>query len=138
MMHELSMVGICEPKLSTHDVESIRVRLNFDHVVSNPSRDVWVFFSLPFSSVVVGDSDQHLSISFGHPQCLCPFNVSFVHAKCTAVKRRWLWHALLRDKPCQESWYIVGDFNFILSANEKRGGRLFQPSQGLELSHFVG
>ena len=88
MMHKLSVVGICEPKLSTHDIDSIRIRLNFDHVVSNPSGDMWIFFSLPFSSVAVGDLDQHLSISFGHPQCSCPFTVSFVHAKCTVVERR--------------------------------------------------
>ncbi|XP_071923161.1 uncharacterized protein [Coffea arabica] len=52
--------------------------------------------------------------------------------------RRRLWPVLLRHKPCHEPWYIVGDFNLILSPNEKKGGRPFQPSQGLELSEFMG
>ncbi|XP_071906129.1 uncharacterized protein [Coffea arabica] len=119
-------------------MESIRVLLNFDHVISNPSRDLWVFFRFPFTSMVVGESDQHLSISFCHTHRSCPFIVSFVHAKCTAAERRRLWPTLLRDKPCHEPWYIVTDFNLILSPNEKNGGQLFQPSQGLELSQFMG
>ncbi|XP_071918897.1 uncharacterized protein [Coffea arabica] len=88
--------------------------------------------------MVVGESDQHLSISFCHPHQSCPFIVFFVHAKCTAAERRRLWPALLRDKPCHEPWYIVGDFNLILSPNEKKRGRPFQPSQGLELFQFMG
>ena len=102
LLHKLSVIGICEPKLSTRDMESIRVRLNFDHVISNPSGDLWIFFRFPFTSMVVGESDQHLSISFCHPHRSCPFIVSFVHAKCTAAERMRLWPALLRDKPCHE------------------------------------
>ena len=57
LVHKLSVVGICEPKLLTKDMESIRVRLNFDHVISNPSGDLLVFFRFPFTSMVVGESD---------------------------------------------------------------------------------
>ena len=31
---------------------------------------------------------------------------------------------------------MVGDFNLILSVNEKRGGRHFRPVEGLEMSQF--
>ena len=56
-MHRLAAVGICEPKLSRQDADSIRIRLNFDYVVCNLSGELWVFFSSPFVSQVVGDSD---------------------------------------------------------------------------------
>ncbi|MBA0813476.1 hypothetical protein Gohar_027322 [Gossypium harknessii] len=38
-------------------------------------------------------------------------------------KRRHLWGALRRTNPRDESpWMVIGDFNTILSSNEKRGG----------------
>ena len=43
----------------------------------------------------------------------------------------------MRDRPAQGPWYVVGDFNLILSANEKKGGRLFRPAEGVELSRFM-
>ena len=60
--HKIVIVGICEPKLSRDEVDSIRIRLNFDSVLCNSSGELWVFFNFPFISHVVGDSDQHLSI----------------------------------------------------------------------------
>ena len=85
-MHKLSIIGVCEPKLSMCDTDSIWMRLNFDHVVCNPSGDLWVFFSFPFISQVIGNLDQHLSILLGHLQFLCSFLVSFVQAKCTSFE----------------------------------------------------
>ena len=96
-----------------------------------------VFFSFPFVSQVKGDLDQHLSILLSHPQFSCSFLVSFVRAKCISFERKNLWSALLHDKLCNEPWYIVGDFNFILSLSEKKGGRPCHPSEGLELSNFM-
>lgn len=60
-----------------------------------------------------------------------------VHAKCTSAERASLWHDLLEDKPSQGPWYVLGDFNLIVLASEKRRGRLFLPSKGLELLHFM-
>nr|XP_027090500.1 uncharacterized protein LOC113711541 [Coffea arabica] len=53
------------------------------------------------------------------------------------AERERLWEGLLQDKPRQGPWYVVGDFNLTLSADEKRGGRRFQPTKGLELSRFM-
>ncbi|XP_027151796.1 uncharacterized protein LOC113751848 [Coffea eugenioides] len=104
-MHKLSVVGICEPKLSKDEVDSIRLRLNFDFVVCNSSGDLWVFFRTPFASQVVGESDQHLSIRWVHPQFPTPIIVSFVHAKCLVPDRQQLWEGLLRDRPAQGSCF---------------------------------
>ena len=52
-------------------------------------------------------------------------------------ERERLWEGLLQDKPRQGPWYIVGDFNLILLANEKKGGRQLRLAEGLELSRFM-
>ncbi|XP_071933165.1 uncharacterized protein [Coffea arabica] len=62
---------------------------------------------------------------------------SYVHAKCTAHERESLWAQLLRDKPETRLWVLVGDFNVIVSAEEKRGGLPFKQSEGVELSQFM-
>nr|XP_027081130.1 uncharacterized protein LOC113703846 [Coffea arabica] len=65
---------------------------------------------------VVGNSDQHLSIRWGHPQFPTPILVSFVHAKRQLVERQRLWEGLLQDKLRQGPWYVVGDFNLVVSS----------------------
>ncbi|XP_027151979.1 uncharacterized protein LOC113752035 [Coffea eugenioides] len=92
---------------------------------------------VPFVSQLVGESDQHLSIRWAHPQFPTPILVSFVHAQCLMSDRQRLWEGLLRDRPGQGPWYVVGDFNLILSASEKKGGRHFRPGEGVELSRFM-
>ena len=54
-----------------------------------------------------------------------PVYFSFVHAKCTEQKRAPLWSALLVDKPSDDPLLVVGDFNTIISAKDKRGGLPF-------------
>ena len=46
--------------------------------------------------------------------------MSFVHAKFQMAVRQQLWEGLLQDKPGQGPWYVVGDFNLVLSSNEKK------------------
>ena len=96
-----------------------------------------MFFSSPVGGQVVGESDQHLSIRWGHPQFPAPLLISFVHAKCVRDERQRLWEGLLQDKPGKGPWCVVGDFNLILSGNEKKRGRQFWLAEGLELSQFM-
>ena len=124
-MHRLAVVGVCEPKLSRHDADSIRLLLNFDSIICNSTGELLVFFNSSFVGQVVGDSDQHLSICWGHPQFPVPILVSFVHAKCQLVERQQLWEGLLQDKFRQGPWYVMGDFNLVVSSGEKKEGRQF-------------
>ncbi|XP_071902080.1 uncharacterized protein [Coffea arabica] len=103
----LLLVGVCEPKLSKCEADSIRQKLNFDYVVCNASGELWVFFSSP------------------------------VGGQCMRDERQRLWEGLLQDKPGQGPWCVVGDFNLIISGSEKKGGRQFRLAEGLELSQFM-
>ena len=71
-----------------------------------------------------------------HPHFSCPVVVSFVHAKCSTRERLPLWRDLLCDK-AQGAWCVVGDFNVVVHSRENKGGRPYQPSEGLKLIDFM-
>ncbi|XP_027152118.1 uncharacterized protein LOC113752185 [Coffea eugenioides] len=131
------LVAICEPKLDVANIESIRLKLSFDAAVANLSADVWVLYNFPLVCSIAGNSQQHISLNVHHPWLPRPLQFSFVHARCTLEERRGLWQALLVDKPRDQPWCIYGDFNVIISPNEKRGGRPFRASEGLDLLTFM-
>ncbi|XP_071921792.1 uncharacterized protein [Coffea arabica] len=130
-------VVICEPKLDVSKIVSIRLKLSFDCVLVNRSKDLWVFYSSPFVCSVVCNSDQHISLAVQHPLLPSSVTMSFVHAKCSRDERRDLWLNLLADKPSSSPWCIGGDFNTILAPHEKRGGRPFGVAEGVELLSFM-
>ena len=135
-LHKLAIVGVCEPKLSVGEANNFRVRLNFDSVLCNGSGDIWVFFNAPFSCELLRASTQCLSLSVSHPHFSGSVVVSFVHAKWTLTERVPLWRDLLQAKP-QGAWCVLGDFNVVVDPSEKKGGRPYQASEGLELLDFM-
>ncbi|XP_071926682.1 uncharacterized protein [Coffea arabica] len=66
-----------------------------------------------------------------------PMVFSFVHAKCNKQDRRSLWSMLLLDNPIDAPWFLVGDFNVIVSEEEKRGGLPFRLGEGLDFICFM-
>ncbi|XP_071901311.1 uncharacterized protein [Coffea arabica] len=66
-----------------------------------------------------------------------PVTFSGIHAKCTAQERQVLWADLLRDKPASAPWFLVGDFNVIISEREKRGGLPFRTREGVDFLQFM-
>ena len=94
-MHNLVVVGICEPKLPFAEVESIRIQINFDSAVCNSSGEVWVFFRALFAGRVIGESRQHMSLLLGHLQFPTEVLISFAHAKCRFVECERLCEGLL-------------------------------------------
>ena len=118
-MHGVQFVALSEPKLDVSRVESIRMRLSFDYAIINVSEDLWIFYNCPFVCSIVGNSNQHISLSIQHPWLSGPMIFSFVHALCSVEGRRDLWEKLLADKPYSLPWCIGGDFNVIVDAHEK-------------------
>ncbi|XP_027166413.1 uncharacterized protein LOC113766418 [Coffea eugenioides] len=123
--------------MDVSQIDSIKIRLPFDSVVVNSSTDIWVFYNTPIVCAVLGNSSQHITISVQHPWLTRPLCFSFVHAKCTLEERRTMWQDLLVDKPDSMAWCVCGDFNVIGDPIEKRGGRPFTTSEGLELLSFM-
>ena len=89
-MHGIQFVTISEPKLSASRVEYIRLKLSFDFALLNVSTNLWIFYNAPFSCLVVGSSNQHISLVIHHPWLSCPLAFSFVNTLCSAEGRRVL------------------------------------------------
>nr|XP_027083663.1 uncharacterized protein LOC113705962 [Coffea arabica] len=88
--------------------------------------------------LVVGESPQHVSVRLSHDHVPgSQLVVSFVHARCTPGERCELWEGLLRDNPGSAAWLVGGDFNVILDAGEKKGGRAFNPGEAMEFRQFI-
>ena len=91
---------------------------------------VWFFFQENFSGVVIGESSQHVSVRLSHDHLPeSQLIVSFMHARCTTIERKELWAGLLSDNLASAAWLVGGDFNVISDADEKRGGRPFNPAE---------
>ncbi|XP_071940073.1 uncharacterized protein [Coffea arabica] len=103
----------------------------------NREGSVWVFYQAGFQCAQVGESPQHMSLRISSQVLSAPVYFSFVHAKCTEQERALLWSALLVDKPSEDPWLVVGDFNTIVSAEEKRGGLPFRVDEGVEMRTFM-
>ena len=129
-LHDVKFLAISKPKQPICNVDHIRMRLLFDSVLVNPSKNLWVFFSSPFICSIVSSSAQHITLSIYHPWLSGLLFFSFVHAKCTMEERRELWHHLLRDKPNASPWCIGGDFNVVTTPHEKCGGRPYSMAEG--------
>ncbi|XP_027166310.1 uncharacterized protein LOC113766302 [Coffea eugenioides] len=118
-------------------MDMVRVKIGMDYVVANQSGSVWVLYKSSFSCHPLGESDQHITLGIDSHLFPEEINFSFVHAKCTAHERGDLWVDLLLEKPEGKPWFLVGDFNVILNAEEKRGGLPFRHSEGMKLVQFM-
>nr|XP_027088662.1 uncharacterized protein LOC113710011 [Coffea arabica] len=133
----MSLVAVCEPKTSLLNLDSVRVKVGMDLAVANQSSSVWVLYKSAFTCHTIGESNQHITLGIGSqllPEEIC---FSFVHAKCTAQEREGLWVELLREKPAVKPWFLVGDFNVILNAEEKWGSLPFRQADRVELAQFM-
>ncbi|XP_061999298.1 uncharacterized protein LOC133716631 [Rosa rugosa] len=86
--------------------------------------NIWVFHSINISPpTMISSSSQHLFVQF----CVggIAHGLVFVYAATTSVARRPLWSAIEQiNTSFSGPLLLVGDFNAILGAHEKTGGRL--------------
>ncbi|KAH0781085.1 hypothetical protein KY290_000683 [Solanum tuberosum] len=72
-----------------------------------------------------------LHIFKAHPAI--SFHISVVYAKCDELLRRELWDDLRNNANIAISpWGVVGDFNVIIKAEEKTGGRSYKADESID------
>ncbi|XP_026383907.1 uncharacterized protein LOC113279426 [Papaver somniferum] len=86
--------------------------------VLNKKGNIWMFWNkaLPTPSVV-SLSSQMITVSVGDTL------ISGVHAHVSVVHRRVLWSKMEAISALKKPWLVIGDFNTIISIDEKVGGR---------------
>nr|XP_027103110.1 uncharacterized protein LOC113724399 [Coffea arabica] len=129
--------GVCEPKMDASRFDWIRQRLGFDGCCPTNDGRLVVFHSSEFSCSIVGQSSQYLALRVTHSQMSIEVVGVFVHAACSVSDRRELWAGLCALQVLGLPLLFHGDFNVILYAEEKRGGRPFRRAESEDFHAFI-
>ncbi|KAK4382071.1 hypothetical protein Sango_2907300 [Sesamum angolense] len=130
--HHLDFLAIMEPNVPLGGRFMAR-RLGFLDVVSNCGNQIWFFWGPDVRCQVLVDHEQLLHIRLESNKWPKPLFVTAVYAKCDTVERRALWDALHAVSVGASPWIVGGDFNTVLSPDERSGGSA--PS-GVAMSDF--
>lgn len=124
---KVDVCGLLESKLSLSKVLSLqKLRLKkwkfLANVASSSSARIVVFWNPSSVSVVlVGSSSQGLHVLVKSLVSQVEFHISFVYGLHTIVARRALWDSLRVWCP-PGPWMVLGDFNSLLSQDDKLNG----------------
>ncbi|XP_026436576.1 uncharacterized protein LOC113334563 [Papaver somniferum] len=118
------MVFVAEPKVSVtfnscKEPKFPNMHRKLIHnSTSSKKGNIWVFWSLNISAPsVISISSQAITVDVGG------VSVTVIHGACLTVDRRDLWEELEFINSFDKPWLSIGDFNTIMYAEEKKGGR---------------
>ncbi|XP_059311479.1 uncharacterized protein LOC132063063 [Lycium ferocissimum] len=100
--------------------------------LANCTGKIWLFAMEEWEVHLVEDHAQHLTVRVVHQQTRQEDLVSVVYASCDASIRRNLWDSMIHlAGQWQIPWLVGGDFNVVLTDEEKLGGLpvLFQETE---------
>ncbi|XP_040991189.1 uncharacterized protein LOC121238375 [Juglans microcarpa x Juglans regia] len=122
-MYKPKVVVLAEPFLRDELLDDVKRVLGFDYGLSNGAWDgkLWIFWMNDVDVSMVSCGTQQITVLVSNGSMKC--KASFVYAKCTYVQRRELWADLEKESNGTEPWLITGDFNIIVSDEERQGGR---------------
>ncbi|XP_019155176.1 PREDICTED: uncharacterized protein LOC109152048 [Ipomoea nil] len=124
-MHSPFVLCLLEPFSSSDWLEFFRIRFNFDNVFASDNNKIWIFWNNDLAITFESQTEQCVTISCVHSTVLTPFWLSFVYAKTKERLRDPLWaelKAIFSMIPGGVPWSVAGDFNCLLSVDEKKGG----------------
>ena len=121
-----SLIAVLEPFISCDRGPNIMSSLGFDHFVSNSDGNakIWIFSKSSVQTSFISSCRQGLTVLLKtglSPQDLL---ITMVYASCCYQERRMLWDYLndVSGMGIDAPWAVVGDFNSVISASEKKGG----------------
>lgn len=82
--------------------------------------NIWVLCNNSLDPTVICNSTQPVSIKIGIDNVTCC--LSFVYASTNPYTRRQLWQNLSALSLNGGPWMVIGDFNAVIGAHEKKGG----------------
>ncbi|XP_060211976.1 uncharacterized protein LOC132639554 [Lycium barbarum] len=129
-----------EADLSPRSVQKLKQATNKQKPVRSTSilvagvstrRNEWL-------GVVISESEQQVTLQLIHSSLNQSVLVLVVYAKCDRLEREELWDDMVdlvnqQDLP----WIIGGDFNVIVSDEEKQGGLLVSSNETLDFSTCI-
>ena len=118
--------ALVETKLSSHRIEQLRIsRLQKWNITSNAmnssnARIVLIWNPVSISLEVLHVSEQAIDVKVSCLISQSQFSACFVYGYNTIIQRRTLWDNL-RDWNPTTPWMVMGDFNSILSLDDRHG-----------------
>lgn len=126
-VHKPLFVGLSEPFVLPCSIPvSFWRSMGLSFIASNDrgtqDPNLWLLCHSALSPTVVSTTSQQLSLSCSIDGV--SFILTLVYAKTSAAGRRALWQDLVHVHALhvQGPWVVLGDFNCVLGAHEKRGG----------------
>lgn len=126
-IHKPDFLFLAEPMIEFNSFPSwFWNRLNLhNHVINNTNSTptIWCLWNKQYNLTILLNTAQCIAFTFMVEST--SFYITVVYASTFYIKRRELWcdlSRLLSENP--GPWLFVGDFNSILGAHEKRGGRI--------------
>ncbi|KAL3363180.1 hypothetical protein AABB24_012466 [Solanum stoloniferum] len=111
-----------EPFQDLSDLERYRRRLGHDTALVNCSGQIWIF-TKDVHVDVNEDSTQQMTLKVVHQNMGVEALVTVVYASCNAINREELWNSIQHiSSHISLPWLVGGDFNVMLSPEEKLGG----------------
>ncbi|XP_019197152.1 PREDICTED: uncharacterized protein LOC109191019 [Ipomoea nil] len=120
-------------------LESFRIKFNFDNAYGSGNR-IWLFWNNDLTVSIESQMEQCVTILCAHSTVLTPFWLSFVYAKTRESLRGPLWDELKAVCPMIPGgvpWSIVGNFNCLMSVDEKKGGLPYSHRKTLDFCECV-
>ena len=121
-----SLVAVLEPFISGESGSNIMSSLGFDHFVANcdGNAKIWIFSKSSIQTSFISSCSQGLTMLLKTGFSPSDLLVTMVYASCCYQERRMLWDYLsvVSGMGIDAPWAVVGDFNSVISASEKKGG----------------
>ncbi|XP_019241015.1 PREDICTED: uncharacterized protein LOC109221003 [Nicotiana attenuata] len=122
-MHRIDFVALQEPFLSSDQIDDYRNKLGYDNAVSNARSKNGCFWNSNLTCTVKSKRRQQITFHIHHTNNDNNFWFTIVYARSRAIKRRRLWNKLRSlSRQIHAPWSIAGDFNSIMTTEEKSGG----------------
>ena len=127
--NKVCIIGVLETKLTQQSLEGmLRKKFKFwkseNNFELNPHGRILILWKEDKATLeIMEKSDQVIHCLVTRKSSSIKFHLSFVYAFNTIVGRRPLWDNLRRfGSDCVGPWMILGDFNNVLSNDEKVNG----------------
>ncbi|XP_075086274.1 uncharacterized protein LOC142168985 [Nicotiana tabacum] len=126
-----------EPWQDINKLEEYRRKLGIHFAYANVNGKIWAFIDEDID-VDMMNMEQQMTLKLFHRNLNKELYVTLVYAKYDAIERIELWNSMYHLASDMEyPWVVGGDFNVILSEEEKYGGRPVYLCEVEDFAHCV-
>ncbi|XP_059284863.1 uncharacterized protein LOC132038161 [Lycium ferocissimum] len=116
------IIALMETFQNCRHLQKYKRRLGMESAIPNVNGKIWGFLDVVVQWEVLMDTEQQITLKLFHQDIGKEIIATFVYAKCDKVERLELWDNMYNLASTIElPWMVGGDFNVIISKDEKLG-----------------